>query len=257
MRLDTRIRLLWIAHLVVGIFSCGLFAITPRTPSLLDDWPLVTLLAIMLSEACLLGLRTAFSNAALWSRLLVLGMGIVYLERLIDLVTGYEVLRWAPTTVSLGTAGVFLTARRWGRDLRRITEPSSRAAPEPWQIKIRGLMILTLVLALLFAGARGLRETNPPELIQTVVFGRFNIVLGLAAAWAALGLAQPIRRLPVVLLLCPTFGTLFWYGVRSPDLDDSLTIDVCLLMQAAVTFGSLLVIRSCGFRLTTLSRSAG
>jgi hypothetical protein len=249
--MNPRICLLLIAHVAVGIFGCGLFALMPWKPSHLDAWPLVIFLAIMLSQAYLLGLWMAFSSAALWSRLLVLGLGTVYLEGLGDSVTVHEVLRWAPTTVSLGTAGVLLLARRWGMELRRITEPSTRAAPEPWQIKIRGLMIWTLMLALLFAGARGMREANPPDLILKVVFGLCNVALGLAAAWAALGVTPPIKRLPALLVLSPALGTLFWYGLHSPNLEDYLTINVCLLMQAAVTFGSLLVVRSCGFRLTT------
>jgi hypothetical protein len=249
MRLNSRVRSLWIAHLVVGILCCGLYASMPRTPSLLNDLPLVTLVAIVLSQACLLGLWAAFSNAALWSRLFGLGLGTVYLQGLIGLVSPVEVLQWAAPTVSLGTAGVLLTSRGRGRELRRFTESPSRAAPEPWQFKIRGLMICTLVLALLFAGARGLREMNNPDLILTVVFGSYHVALGLAAAWAALGLAPPIKRLPVVLLLCPTLGTLFWYDVHSPGPDDYLTINLCLLMQAAVSFGSLLVVRFCGFRV--------
>jgi hypothetical protein len=53
-----------------------------------------------------------------------------------------------------------------------------------------------------------------------------------------------------VFLLSPTLGTSFWFGVNSPSLEDYLKINVCLLLQAAVTYGSLLVVRSCGFRLT-------
>ena len=251
MRMNPSIGLLWIVHLIVGIFGCGLFAIIPRTPSHQDEWPLVLFLAILLSQAFLLGLWAAFSDAALWSRLLVLGMGTVYLEALIDWVTIDEVLHWAATTVSLGTAGVLLTARGRGRELRRVMEPPSRAVPEPWQFKLRGLMIWTVVFALLFAGARDLREMNHPNTIQWVVFGSYNVALGVAATVAALGLIPPIKRSPAVFLLSPTLGTLFWYGMDSPSLDDYLKSNLCLLTQAAVTFGSLLVVRSCGFRLTT------
>jgi hypothetical protein len=251
MRLNPRIRSLWIAHLVAGIFDCGLFAIMPRTPSHLDEWPLVLFLGILLSQAYLLGLWAAFSNAALWRRLLGLGIGTVYLEGLIDSVTVDQVLHWAATTVSLGTAGVLLTARGRGRELRRVMEAPSRAVPEPWQFKMRGLMIGTVVLALLFAGARDLREMDHPNTIQWVVFGSYNVALGVAATVAALGLIPPIKRLPAVFLLSPTLGTLFWYGMDSPSPEDYLKSNLCLLTQAAVTFGSLLVVRSCGFRLTT------
>jgi hypothetical protein len=88
-----------------------------------------------------------------------------------------------------------------------------------------------------------------------VEFGLLNVALGLATAWAALGLAPPIKRLPIVFLLSLTLGTLSWYDVHSPEPDDYLTINGCLLMQAAVTFGSLLVVRSCGFRLIVQSPS--
>ena len=147
MRLNSRIGSLLLAHLLGGALCCWL-AIMPLRP--------VTPLAITLSQAYLLGLWAAFSVAALWSRLLGLGIGTVYLEGLIDSVTVDQVLQWAATTVSLGTAGVLLTARGRGRELRRVMEPPSRAVPEPWQFKLRGLMIGTVVLALLFAGARDL-----------------------------------------------------------------------------------------------------
>jgi hypothetical protein len=252
MRLNPRIGSLWVAHLVVGILCCGLYASMPRTPSLMDDLALVTLLAILLSQAFHLGLWMAYSNAALWRRLLGLGLGTVYLESLLTLVAGQEGVQWAATTVSLGTAGVLFAACRRGMELRRITESASHADAESYQIKIRGLMILTFVLALLFAGARGMRETNSTSnLIAAVVFGLCSVALGLAATGAALGLIPPIKRSPAVFLLSPTLGTLFWYGMHSPSLDDYLKINLCLLMQAGVTFGSLLVVRSCGFRLTT------
>ncbi|MFI5456917.1 MAG: hypothetical protein ACHRXM_15840 [Isosphaerales bacterium] len=250
MRLNPRICSLSIAHLVGGILCCGLFAIMPPIPFKLGDLPIVTLLAILLSQAYLLGLWTAFSDASLWSRLLVLGMGAAYLEGLFGLVAGRNAMPLAAATTALATACVLLAARRWGSTLRSITEPPSRAAATSCQIKIRELMILTFVLALLFAGARGMRETVPSNnIIPMVVFSLCNVVLGLAAAWAALGLAQPIKRWPVVFLLSPALATLFWYGVRSPGLAIYWNINVCLLMQAAVTFGSLLVLRSCGFRL--------
>lgn len=249
MHLNPRICFLTFAHLVGGILRCGLVAILPRTPFILKDLPVVTLLAIFLSQSYLLGLWTAFSDAAIWSRLLMLGLGTVYLEGLIALVAGLHGLQLAAATSSLATAGAHHAARQWGRELRRITEPTSRTAPVSYQIKIQGLMILTFVLAMLFASARGLRKMGHSNLILTVVFSLCNVVLGLAAAWTCLGFAQPIKRLPVVFLLSPALGTFYWYSVRSPGLEVYWNINVCLLIQSTVTFGSLLVVRSCGFRL--------
>ena len=243
MRLNSRIGSLLLAHLLGGALCCWL-AIMPLRP--------VTPLAITLSQAFLLGLWTAFSDAALWSRFLVLGMGTVYLVAMIGLQGG----ALAATTVSLGSTGILLAARR-RMALRKITEPSRMPDPESFQVQIRDLMSLTFVLALLFAWATGMRGVDPRLANRMVLFGMGNVVLGLAAAWETLGLAQPTRRAPVVWLLCPAFGTAYWFGVNSPSLDDYLMINVCLLMQSAVTYGSLLVIRSCGFRLTRRSSLSG
>ena len=121
-------------------------------------------------------------------------------------------------------------------------------------------MILTIILALLFAGARGLRERASSDFLWTVVFSLNNVALGVAAAWAALGLGQPIRRCPVVLLLSAALGALFWYSVLPPIAHVYWNITIYLIMQAAITFGSLLAVRSCGFRLvrqTSAERESG
>ena len=162
--------------------------------------PEVTLLGVFLSQAYLLGLWMAFSETGLWSRLLVLGMGAVYMEVLIAVV-GDRTVNGAAATTSLVTAGMFLAARQWGRQLRRIMEPDWHEAARSYQIKIQELMILTFVLALLFAGARGMREMGHQNLILTAIFSLCNVGVDIAAVWAALGLAQPIKRLPVVFLL--------------------------------------------------------
>jgi len=103
MRLNSRMVSLLLAHLLGGALCCRL-AIMPLPP--------FTSVAITLSQAYLLGLWTAFSDAALWSRFLVLGMGTVYLVAMIGFVAGSQGWALAATTVSLGTAGVLLAARR-------------------------------------------------------------------------------------------------------------------------------------------------
>ena len=120
-----------------------------------------------------------------------LGVGAVYLEGLVALVDRSEGIQLAAASTSLAAAGVLLAARRWGIELRKITESASRLASKSYQIKIKELMVLTFVLALLFAGARGLRETVTSNLIPMVAFSLCNMVLGVGAAWAALGSLSP------------------------------------------------------------------
>jgi hypothetical protein len=242
------IRSLAIAHFLVGILCCALVAIVPRTPRILEFLPVVILLAIVLSQACLLGLWAAFSNAGERILALVLAVGALYLEGQLELVVGQEGLQLAAATTALVAAGVLIAIRRRGTHLWTIAEPASHVGREHYQMKIRGLMILTLVLALAFAGARALRDVGPVSVILTIVFSLCNAALGGAAAWAALGLTPPLKRWPAVFLLSAALGSLFWYAVRSPVSDAYWNINLCLLLQASMTFGSLLVVRSCGFR---------
>src|SRR5262249_7134 len=146
-----RLRSLLIAHVFVGILCCGLVATRHPIPFILPHLPLVALFAIILSQAYLLGLWTAFTDAGLWARLFVLSVGTVYLEGLIALAAGEWGLKAAAATPSITTTGVLLAARVRGREIRRITHPASQRAREFYQFKIQGLMILIFVLALVFA----------------------------------------------------------------------------------------------------------
>ena len=162
MRLNPKILTLSIAHILVGIVCCVLVAAVPRTPAIRDGLRVVALIALMLSQAFLVGLYMALSGANLWLRLLALGVATVYLESLLAFAAGQQGVQWLVAVTSLATAGILLAARQWGSQLRRVTNDASRVAPNSYQFKIQGLMIVTVVLALLFAGAKGVRTHISP-----------------------------------------------------------------------------------------------
>jgi hypothetical protein len=212
------------------------------------------MLALVLSQAFFLGFWAALSDASPGKRLLGLGLGTLALEVLCALAAGHERMGFIATTASIGSAGVLVAARGGGVRLHRFTGPMLPPPPTPQglRISIRALMVVTLVVALLTAGARSLRELTSlmplSQVLLMAVFGLCGVALDLTASWAALGSARPSIRGPILFLLTPILGTYFWYCVGSPSIDIYWNITNCLSIQTILVFAALLVLRSCGFR---------
>ena len=177
-------------------------------------------------------------------------MGGVYLEILLVAGAGDDVFTGMSALTSIGVSLALLAARNRGvrllRDPKRFDPPDSHGI----RITIRGLMLVTLVIALLIAGARGLWETfgrGPgPALMAT--WGLCFVAVGLAAVWAALGLTRPLWRSLAVLALASSLGVLFAYGINE-GWESYVYVISIMALQAAVVLGTLLVVRSCGYRL--------
>ena len=83
------------------------------------------------------------------------------------------------------------------------------------------------------------------------------MVLALAAAWAALGLARPWLRAACVLLCAIAFGALFAYGIGEDRRWEEITYFVTITAgQSALVLGSLLALRGAGYRLVGRSPAA-
>jgi hypothetical protein len=76
------------------------------------------------------------------------------------------------------------------------------------------------------------------------------VATGLASFWAALGTAPPLRRAPVVIALALTLGAFFAVAVGA-DRDGCVYIALIMLLYPAVLLASLLIVRSCGYRLVS------
>jgi hypothetical protein len=109
-------------------------------------------------------------------------------------------------------------------------------------------MILTAAVALLCAGTKALQE-SPIRLLLLVLFWALCFVtVGLVSLWAALGEARQLRRSPVVFVLSPMLGAFFAFACGAHSAGWVYILLIMLLYPAAL-LGSLLVVRSCGYRL--------
>jgi hypothetical protein len=160
-----------------------------------------------------------------------------------------------PPTVSVVTAAVLLVGLRRGTRLVPFAQYPRRHDPEGLKFSIRGLMILTFAVALAVSAVQGLRpwESDAPP-----IFGLFTICAvagGLIAVWAALGLARPWPRAAVGGTISLALGALFAFAVGPDGWEVYVDFPAVMFLQAAIVFGSLLVVRSCGYRLVRPAES--
>jgi hypothetical protein len=244
MTVNRRLLGLTVGHLVLGMIASLLAPIALSRSAGLE---VVWVVGLGLCQALLLALWAASSTGlAWWGRLAGLIAGVVYLEALFRSI-GREAPGFMSTiTVMIATAALFVV-RALGMRLVRFPDSAHPAPSETdgFRFSIRGLMLVTAAVALLSAGARALREGHDTVLF-TVGFAMYFDAVGLVALWAALGLGRPLWRGAAVVALSPVLGVLFAFAAR---LNPAWVYFVLvMLLYPALLFGSLLVVRSCGYR---------
>jgi hypothetical protein len=247
---NRRVQALAVSHLVLGVGTAVLAPIKLSTPFGLDHILTVPIVASALCQAFLIALWGAASQTTAWKRLAGLVTAAVYLEGLVG--PGFirrEFLGTSTITITVAT-GSLLVVQRLGVRFTRQTEVGQLARPEPEGLRfsIRDLMILTAAVALLCVGAKALQQ-SPNRLLLLVLFLALCFVaVGLVSLWAALGDARPLRRSPVAFVLSPVLGAFFAFAARAHSAGWVYVLLIMLLYPAAL-LGSLLIVRSCGYRL--------
>ena len=154
------------------------------------------------------------------------------------------------STITIVVTTATLLVVRWlGVSFRRQDDPGQSARPESegLQFSIRGLMIFTAAVAVICAVARALEGYRNPILFIAVWAVCF-VAVGLVSLWAVLGEARPVQRVPVAFVLSPVLGAFFAFAAGVHPTGWIYVLLIMLLYPAAL-LGSLLVVRSCGYRL--------
>jgi hypothetical protein len=250
------------ANLVIGVAAAalsslqlpgplGLASLIP--PFGLRDLPIVPLLASALCQAVLLVLWATSSGASPWGRLAGLVAGAAYLEGLIAVRVGREFMGLSAFTIAATTAAL-LVARALGVRLAHRDGPGlgDRAAGGGLRFSIRSLMVLTAAVAVLTAGARALNDTPVRFFLLTAVWAACFVAVGLVALRAALGDGRPDRRAVALVILSPALGAFFAVAAQAHHAG-WVYIILVMLLHSAMLLGSLLVVRSCGYRLARRS----
>jgi hypothetical protein len=249
MTADRRLVSLALGHIALAVV-CGLCApIEINSPLGLDHLLVVPFFAAALCQAFMLGFWDANSSVSRWARVVGGVVGAVFLEILFSYALKGEFFGMITTTIVV-TAVVLSAVRSVGVRLTRQDEPSksARAEPDGLRFSIRSLMVLTAVVALLSAGARNLQDVAHDRFLLMVIWALCFVTVGLAALWAALGSARPLRREPVVIGLSLVLGTFFAFAARAHQAG-WVYIALTMLLYPSLLLGTLLVVRSRGYRL--------
>jgi hypothetical protein len=249
MAVDRRLQILTLGHFVLGVVTAILAQIELSTLLELREILIVPLFVLALCQSFLLSLWVAASHTKPWKRLAGLGAGASYLEALLASKLEDEFLGIATVTIAVSTASLILV--RWlGVRLTRQEEigQPARSEPEGLKFSIRGLMIFTAAVALLCALARALQESPTHQFLLILVWAMCFVAVGLVCLWAALGDAPPVGRRPVVFVLSPMLGIFFAFAANASSAGWVYVLLIMVLYPMPL-FGSLLVVRSCGYRL--------
>jgi len=160
-------------------------------------------------------------------------------------------------TVTVLLAGVLLLNRRWFTELRRIPDPKTLLPRAHFRYSILHLLVITAVFALL-CGLMRAAESGGPEggtPWQFVAGSVMVIVVYLielaCASWAVLGAGHVGRRVLLVLLAMILLGIIKASFSSQPVAAWVLYVRgvVDLMFPTAIVIVSLLIVRTCGYRL--------
>jgi hypothetical protein len=246
---NRRLVVLAVFHVALGVVTGVLAHVVLSTPFGLARILAVPFVATALCQALLLATWAVASQTQVWNRLAGLVIGGACLEMLVAPDFRRELLGTSSITIVVTTA-TLLVVRWLGVRFTRQSGPGQPESHEPEGLKfsIRGQMIFTAAVALLCALARELQATPNRVLLLILDWALCFVAVGLVSLWAALGQAKPLRRTPVVFILSPVLGAFFALAVGA-DSDGWIYILLIMLLYPTTLLGSLLIVRSCGYRL--------
>jgi hypothetical protein len=210
---------------------------------------IVPLFASTMAQSVVIALWGVASAASPWKRLAGLVVGAVYLEMLLALGLDDEFVGTATVTIAV-TSLSLLVLKAMKIRLARQSEKAQvgRAETEGLRFSIRGLMVFTAAVAVLSAGVRALQASHGRNVGLAGVWALCFVAVGLSALWAALGQVNPVRRGLVVFILSAVLGACFAVAAHAHEAG-KVYIMLTMLLYSAILTVSLLVIRSCGYRL--------
>jgi hypothetical protein len=250
MRPERRLTILLATHALSGVLFAVLARVRVSIPFGLNEMPLVPCVALVCSESFLLGFFAA--SAGRWGSglgCLILGSG--YLACLLIGGAGTDAFFFVllPILVSFESFAALFALGRWFV-LRRLAAPPGDH--DRRRFAIRDLMALTLSVALLLWVFRQLKGIGPmvPVLLHIALWSLGAALAGLSAAWATLGPARPLPRCLTALTFSAILGGLYFGSLTTLPAWAGIVYGTAIFgLQGLASVASLLVVRSCGYRL--------
>jgi len=251
----TKISLLVAGHVVAGLLLA--WAAEPAA----NGFPVAQLglFALVFAEAGLIGFWGGLSAARSAWRLFAVLVATLYLWAIFAVAIRDPNDHLALFVIALTIVPVFVILsclRHSRRQLRTVDLASLSTATEGFQFSIRHLMLATAIVALVLGIGRGIRtiSNRQSDIVVVAVFPPCFVMVELATLWAAFGIGRPTPRLAVVVPTAFIVGAIpvfYAPGPSDPSIPKLLIWPTIVSLQAIITACSLLVIRSCGWRLVS------
>ena len=261
-----RLRWLVVVHLVLAVVAGAGFMIRAEVRFLPLLWAAC---AVWLGQLMLLGFWAGMGTSKPVHRAFGTLFGVAYVG--IWPIVG-QVLSPYAQTPSIGgvlfdlgskgmmvvlVAGVFLLFRRTGTELRHVADAADAGPPGRFQYSILHVLLIISVAAVvlgLVQSARGPGQTTPHawRIVgrQALLFVSM-LVNFFCAAWAVLGPGRTRLGVSLVLLVAALLGMALSLGANMDRGPRWLLVSFILifLLATVIVIASLLVVRSCGYRL--------
>ena len=248
--MNHRIWLLVVVHAIAGVALSGWAVQEGSISFVFSEILLVPPFALVFCQSGLLAFWAAMSHGALWRRVVGVITGVVALEFLLAWVLDEDDLTLMPAMATGLATAALVIIQRWRSDLLPVRGQPDQYKRHGLQFSIRSLMLLTLGVAVFVTIGKQMRQAgmDGPSLPLISVWASCFAVSNLAAVWAAMGLCSPWFRCGGALLLSLAIAATFCWCFDA-DWDSWFYVTTVLVLEAVLSLGSLLVVRSCGYRL--------
>lgn len=250
--LNPRHRVSWLAmaHVVVGLM--GASSLAGRSPTL----PVAAFIGLVFSQTSLLGIWGSLGTGQWWRRMIGVVVGAAYLSLLLEFATFESILDMALIVVLTTTVvAIPLLIVRFFRvavQLDSLPIVSARRL----QFSIRDLMILTFVVAFVTAIGKWAEPhlSHGRILIDLLLFGVTFGVVGTLPVWFVLATKRSVLYSVGLIAVGACAGC---YLARIGFVGGEGFWTTVTSTEALVVVVSLLVVRSCGYRLVRLPPHPG
>jgi hypothetical protein len=255
----TRLGIMLGAHFALGLAMA--------VPALLypgRDWPgwiQVWFLGLVCSEIMLLGIWGGFARCAWWWKLFGLAAGALWML-LLGLSADPDSRNVLPMLGILGppllvVAGACLGCRWLLVRIEKRTTWKPLLSSAEVQFTLKSIIGLTLIVSMLLALGRVVQWIDKGAsgtVIAVCVFVLMALLATVMLVWACLSQGRPAIRIPLAFAGTMVAGLIYPYYMGGPDWRYLAWPGLMLVISAYVS-ASLLVIRSCGFRLVPLRQA--
>jgi len=247
-----RIFQLVVGHVVVGLIAASLVAyFAPRGPTQRG----AAFIGIVFSQTSLLGIWGGLGTNPWWSRLIGVVVGGGFLGLRLGVGVGHPDWEVSYFIVSVGIAlitGMLLVIRCFR--VRICVATVDQAAARRIQFTIRQLLVLTFAVACLVSLGKWLAPhlLNVNEPLMLTLIGLILATVGLLSVWPALGARHPVLPSLIVIVVAAGVGFCFAQFLPGPPGDMASFWMTITAVEALVLVASLVVVRSCGYRLVRL-----